>query len=372
MTSLLVCGVATHAEARETSIADQYPSMGRSMRALGMGSAVLTKKGRHVQDMYYNPATLSDLKANWEFSALGLDVSFSKALINTVKDVLSLSDDIKNASGDSAKIGAFETFFNKRVGEFQSVDIALPLFSMGRKNMGLAVQTDLRTTFSLRNRAFPNFELRSRNQAGVAAGYAQPLLYGDLVLGVMGKAIYALEIDKIITTGDILASNLGSIVGFDQFGRGLGFGANFGARYRIPIFINPVIAVTYNDIGHTRFIAMKKNGGPDKIRQSVNAAVGVHPKIGMFDLSVEAGATQITDKRDLLTRLRAGAELGFPRFGGTKLAIRGGTNQGYLAGGLSLDWRFGGLDLAYFGEEVGLVKRKGSNNKFAASFNTYF
>ncbi|MBI2343403.1 MAG: hypothetical protein HYV02_03565 [Deltaproteobacteria bacterium] len=358
--------------ARETNIGDQYPSVARSVRALGMGNAFLTMRGRRTTDMFYNPATLHDLKPSWRFSAFGNDVGFSQKLIPMVKDLFDLSDDLKNSATDDGDINVFKTFFNKHVGEFQSVDYALTLFSMGRKDWGVALLTDSRTTVSMRNRAFPNFELHTNSDGIVAIGRSIGLFYDDLVLGALVKGIYRFQLDKIVTIGDILGGELGSIIGFDQWKRAFGIGGDIGARYAIPILwsVNPVIAVTYQDVAHTRFFA--GDSGIDKTRNSLNAAIGIHPRLGDYELSVEAGASQLTDKRDIWTRLHAGAELRFPTFAATTLSVRGGTNQGYPTGGFSLEWPVATLDFAFYGEEKGVVKRVGANYKYAAAFNFYF
>lgn len=356
--------------AKETSIPDRYPSVGTSIRALGMGNAFLTMRGTRTTDMFYNAAMLHDLPRDWEFSVLGLDAGANIKLYGTVKDVLDLSDDLDATTTDSAKIGVFRTFFNEHVGEFNSVDTAFNIFSMGRHDWGFALLANSHTTVSFRNRTFPNFELRSRNDGVVAAGRSFGMLYDDLVLGLLVKGIYRMEIDKVVTTGSILGGSLGSQIGIDQWGRSIGVAADVGARYELPILgLNPVVAVTYQDIGGRQFF----KSSVDDTMQTVNAAIGIHPTFGSgWGLSVEAGASELNQKRDFMTRLHAGAELRFPRVAATQVSVRAGTNQGYLATGLSFDWPVATLDLAYYGEEEGLVKRVGSTYKFAGAFAFYF
>ncbi len=356
--------------ARETSIPDRYPSTARSIRALGMGNAFLTMRGTRTMDMFYNPAMLNDLPHEWEFSVFGNDAGLNTKLISTVKDVFDLADGLDAAADDAGRIGTFRTFFNDHVGEFNSVDYALNLFSMGRHDWGFAVLADSKTTVSFRNRAFPNFELRSRNDGVVAAGRSLGLLYNDLVLGLLVKGMYRLEIDKVVTTGGILGSSLNGLIGFDQWGKSFGVGVDVGARYELPILgIRPVIGVTYQDIGGKQFFKNTVDDTP----QSVNAAIGIHPSLGNgFELSVEAGATELNQRRDFLTRIHAGAELRFPRIAATQVSLRAGTNQGYVATGLSLDWPAATLDFAFYGEEQGFTTRVSPTYKLASAFAFYF
>ncbi len=365
---LMVCSGIV--QARETSVPDRYPSEARSIRALGMGNALMTMHGTHTDDMFYNPAMLNDLPHTWKFSAFGNDVGFNTKLIKTVKDVFTLSKDLKDATTDSGKIGVFTTFFNKHVGQFNSVDYALNLFSMGRHGWGFSVLANSETTISLRNQQFPNFELRSKNDGVVAVGKSFGLLYDDLVVGALAKGIYRLEVDKIVTTGDILGNSLGSLIGYKQWGKTFGVSGDLGARYEIPMWaIRPTVAVTYQDIGGKQFF----KSTVDNIRQSVNAAIGIHPDFGGgWGLSVEAGASALNQRRDFLTRIHAGAELRTPQFAATRLAVRAGTNEGYLTAGFSLEWPVASLDFAYYSEEIGMTKRTGSTKKFAGAFALYF
>ena len=63
-----------------------------------------------------------------------------------------------------------------------------------------------------------------------------------------------------------------------------------------------------------------------------------------MDLTQDIGADDDWGKR-----LHLGAEIAFPMI----LSLRAGLNQGYLTGGLGLDFKVLRFDLATYGEEVG-------------------
>ncbi|MBI4237917.1 MAG: hypothetical protein HY696_05810 [Deltaproteobacteria bacterium] len=364
----LVCGTTT--DAKETSIADVFPSLGRSVRSLGMGNVGLTLPGDDPMVMFYNPAALQDLPHSPQWMAPSLTASINKDLIATTKDVLNMLDDLDNSGTQTGDLGVFETFFNKRVGQFQQVEVNTPLFAFGMKGWGAALLLDSRTTFSLRNRAFPNFEMRTRNDGAVAVGKSIGLWGDDLAIGVMAKGIYRVERDKIITTNEVIANTVKDQLRWSSWGKGIGFGGDVGVRWRLPFLwdLKPVVAVTYQDIGNTRFRKTALTDTP----QSLNAAIGFQPKIGDVDVFIEASATQLNQKRDLMTRLHAGAEVRFPQWGIFQLSLRGGTNQGYASGGFTVDLKAVRIDGAFFGEEIGDRKRQGSSYKYAVAIGTHF
>lgn len=357
-----VCSLlASPAQARETSIPDAPVNFGSSVRAMGMGGSMLTMPARDTSDMFYNPANLHDLPADWRFTLMGLQAGISKNIVTVAKDVINLADDLDDSTTTSSDLTLFDTFFTRHVGKLNTVRVAVNPFSMGRKDWGVALVNEAVTTISLRNAAFPNFEVRAVGNAGAGFGHAQSFLGGDLVIGALVKGIYHVETDRVITTSDIIANTVTDQIKWNAWTKAFGIGGDVGMRYRLPLVaLNPVLAVVYQDIANTRFF----KSGVASIKQSVNAALGIHPTLGEFGLSVEAGASQINQKRDLMTKLHAGTELRFPKLGFVQLAVRGGMNQGYPTAGLSLDFRNFVLDAAYTNEESGSVSREGKNTMY--------
>lgn len=368
---LFLAGLTQPAFAKTTHIRDGYPNLGRGIRPLGMGNAFLTMEGTDENALFYNPAALQDFDKSWRYGFFSPAVTFNKRLYRTIRDVFDLATDIKNSATASGDIAAFQTFLNKHPGEHQNVELRLPIVSMLRKGWGGAVLIDGRTTVSFRNvQSIPNFEIRSRNDAAFVLGKSIGLFGDDLSVGLLVKGLYRANLDKIVLVSDVSGGlALGDIIGYKQWGRAIGAGADLGVRYRLPVFgLNPMVAVVYQDIAKTRFfesLPLSKLSVDDN-PQSLNAGVGIHPTIGDFGLSVEASMDGINQRRDLLTKLHAGAELRFPWMGPTRLSLRAGTNQGYPAGGFSLDFKKLRIDGAFFGEETGEFARRGKSYKFAS------
>lgn len=347
--------ISTTAMAR-THIVDSYPQLGRGVRPLGMGNAFLTMKGTDENVIFYNPAAINDYSQKFKFRFLSPSVGFNYGIIGTIEDTLNLNDDLGKTDDDSAKIGLFETFINKHSGEFHNVYINLPIATMMHKYITFSLLVDGRETFSFRNRAFPNFEVRSRNDGGLIVGSAYSFFMDDLQVGLAVKFLERIMIDKVVTTNDITGNkDLGNLFKWAQWKKGFGVGADVGVKYKLKnigpdffYFFDPIIAVTYQDIANTRF-----TGGAEKTPQSVNAGVGIHPTFGDYGTSLEIAFTEVNQRKDILNKFHAGAELRFPKVISTHFAIRAGCNQGYPSSGFTADWKYAKLEFAFFGEEMG-------------------
>lgn len=358
--------------ARETAIPDGYPTLVRSLRAQGMGNSMLTMPARDTNDMFYNPASLHSLPHGWRTTVMGIQGGISKNIITVGKDVINLANDLDDATispTTASDLDLFDTFFTKHVGKFNTVQTTISPFSMGRKDWGVSLVTDTTATIALRNAAFSNFELHARSDTVVGFGHAQSLLGGDLVIGALLKGIYRIANDRVITSADIIAGTLETDIKWSAWDKSAAVGGDIGVNYRLPIVgLNPVVAVVLQDVGNTRFF----KSGMDNIPQSLNAAIGFHPSLGEFGLSVEAGMSQLNRKIDLLPRLHAGAEVRLPKLGPLQVAVRAGANQGYPTAGASFDFKYFVLDAAYYSEETGMTKRSGKNTIYAAGFGFRF
>ena len=368
---LLISGASF---AAQTSIPDNYPSLGRGLRPLGMGNAFLTVKGTDDNALYYNPAAINDYEKTLNFRLLSPTADINMGVINVVKDVFSLSKDLKNATTDSAKTDVFNTFFDKHVGSFDSVNLLIPMFGVRNKYFAMSALVDSRTTVAIRNRAFPNFELKTRNDGGVVLGGAYGFLFDDLQVGAATKFLYRIGIQRTVTTNDILNGSLADSIGFNQWGKGFGVGLDLGAKYKIPAFdvdlldtLQPTVAVTYQDVGNTRF-----TGGASDTPQSISAGLGVHPDLGPVGLSVVADMREINQKESFMKKFHFGVEARLKEMLATSLAVRAGVNQGYPATGLTITWPFFGIDVAFYGEEMGTVTSQKADYHVATALNFAF
>lgn len=366
---------SSSALAERTHIANTYPTLGRGVRPLGMGNAFLTMQGTDENALFYNPAAIHDYSRDLTLTTGILppsSVELNYVTIQLVKDVFDFQDDLDKATTDSDKIDTFKDFVDSHIGKFYSMAFRLPIAGAYNRWFAASLISDDRIDISFRNRAFPNFEIRTTSLSGIALGSAYGLLDETLSVGLATKILYGIENEQIITTSDILTQAMDDFK-WKEWKRGMGVGFDLGAKYHIPDFgvniidvLQPTVAVVYQDIGNTRFIAMKKNGGPEKLPQTVSAGVGVHPTFGTIDTSLEVDFRELNVKEDLLLKLNVGAEARFPRMAGIKPSLRGGMQQSYPTVGCGLEiwkvtWNF-----AFFGKEVGQTTRQKAGYRLAS------
>ena len=353
-----------------TSIPNQFPGVGRSIRPLGMGNAYLTTKGDDETQFFYNPSSIND-QEKFKIGFFNPAFSLTTSTIGLIKDIKDLSDDLSGAT-DAQQTNTFDTFFDTHVGEYHGLNLWMPLLTVRHRWFVANVITDSRTTISFKNRAFPNFEVLSQNTAGVAGGTAYNFLDETLQVGVGVKILYRAVFSEILTTSDAIGDSFGDTFKFSNWRKGYGVGADLGAKYHVPDFgkkslefLKPVVGATYQDIGNTRF-----SGGAPSIPQSLSAGASINPEFGFCDISVLADFREINRKQDLLMKTHFGTEA---RFGKNwkwfKPSLRAGLNQGYPAVGAGLKLFFFRWNVAYFGEEVGTTTRQKGSYRLATSLN---
>ena len=371
---VLLLGVSSQAWGFEkTNIPDQFPSLGRSLRPLGMGNAYLTMKGTDSSNLYYNPAAINDYSQKLNFGVMSPSLDFSTATIGVIKDIKNLSHDLKG-KGNAAQTTTFDTFFTKHVGQFHSMNLFLPVASVQQRWFAANIILDSRTTISLRNQSFPNFEILSHNDGGVAAGTAYGFLDGSLQVGIVGKFLYRAVLSEIVTITDVTGGNFGDTFAFKNWKKGFGVGADLGAKYQIPDFdtdildlLKPTVAMTYQDVGNTHF-----SGGAPSTPQSISAGVGVHPDFGFIATSLDVDMREINVKEEMMKKLHVGAEGRFGKYWPVHPALRAGLNQGYPAVGAGLVTRFLSWNVAYYGEEMGNTTHQKGNYRLATSLDFNF
>ena len=339
-----------------------------------MGNAFIAMPGMDENAPFYNPAAINDYKKELNFRLISPVLDFSTSVISLTKDVIDMSKDINGLSDSdtSGKVERFRTFVNKHVGEFNAIDVRLPLIQVMHKWFALSVLADSRNTFSLRNRSFVNVEIQSRSDVGVVLGGAWSFFEDQMQVGLNVKPLYRGSIDRTITTDDIINNpNFSDIVSIK---RGLGVGFDLGLKGKIPTFemawldyIKPTVALTWQDIGNTRF-----QGGAPSTRQSISTGFALHHDFNGWEVHVANDFRQMNQDIGFLQMWNIGAEVFAPQLGFFRPSIRIGGNQGYITAGTSLDLRFFKLEFATYGEESGKFSSQKQLRRLAANLSFGF
>lgn len=367
--------------AEVTSIGNKFPSIGRSVRPLGMGNSFLTMKGTDLSPIFYNPAAIADYgnEITWVTGMPIPQIQLGYDAIQLTRDVFNFKDDINKATTDAQKTALLDNFVNSHSGKLYGLDIFLPVIGAYNRYFSAAVIVNGQLDISFRNTSTVNFEISSKNYSGLVLGTAIPLLDDSLKIGVAGKVLYGVENQQTITNNSIINNNMHEFE-WKNWKRGLGVGVDAGVKYEIYDFgqdwidtLKPTVAATWQNINQTRWIAMKKNGGPSNLPQDISAGFGIHPTLGPVESSFDVDIREINRSQDFLMRLHAGAEFRLPARYMLSPSIRVGCNQGYPAVGVGLNigqtfiW-----NVAFYGEEAGVSSRQKGVYRLANEFTWSF
>lgn len=176
---------------------------------------------------------------------------------------------------------------------------------------------------------------------------------GRIKLGLSGRATNRAEVDTSLPATST-ALQLKNLVK-----EGVGIGGDVGLILTAPWSWLPSLAAVYRDAGGTTF---DLNDGflydaaerPKYVRPSLDAGFSVSPilsnKIRMTMAGEVRDAMTLGDELDPMKRYHVGLEMNFADM----LFLRGGMNQRYWTGGLEFSMRFFQLQIASYGEEIGV------------------
>jgi len=158
---ILVAATSAQAAFRES------PQLYRGLRPLGMGNAFIGVSDDH-NAMFYNPAGLNDVE-RFRIEVLNPTVTVSYNVVNIVKSVLDVMDDLGDEAGGASAV--FEDVVGANLGKFTSFKVAMsPGLTM--KNFAVKVVGEASGYFSFRNKVFPNIEYEAKIDSGVIIGGA--------------------------------------------------------------------------------------------------------------------------------------------------------------------------------------------------------
>lgn len=334
------------------------PQLMQGMRPLGMGGAFVAVKGTDENVLFYNPAAINDYekKVHMQFLLPTVEISY-KAIDFFANDLLDLADDINGAADNTAKINVFNNFAAVHTGRYEEIGLRGPLAVFMHKYLTAALFYENRSVMALLNAASTTIDLESNTTGGIQFGSAYSFFDDKLQVGVAAKVLGRHLIDEQIAQRDIIANdNFGDAITLDDVGYGVGF--DLGVKGKIPWsakaweYLDPTFAITVQDIGHTRFFAGDDVG---RIPESLTAGAAFHPDFWKLKSILAFDMRDLDRRSDFLNKLHVGYELTWPEISKIlrSVALRGGVNQGYIGGGLGLDFKYFKLNATTYGREIG-------------------
>lgn len=331
--------------------------MMQGVRPLGMGNAFIAVEGSDENAIFYNPASINDLPKEVHMQFLLPTVEISYKMISFLTDVLDLADDVDAADTDAAKIDVFDQFAAANTGRYEEIGARGNLVTFMHHWLTASIFYENRSVFALTNPASSTVDIEALSQGGIIVGSAYAFFDDHLQVGAAAKFMGRHLIDETITQRDIIASaSFNDILQYDNFG--FGMGGDIGVKGRLPFegnktwdYLDPVFAITLQDIGHTRFFMGDDVGRQD---QSLSAGFALHPNFWKFKSLLAVDFRDLEYRTDVLTKFHAGYELTWPEISKVlrSASVRLGVSQGYLTGGFGLDFRYFKLNAATYGREI--------------------
>jgi hypothetical protein len=335
--------------------AKRLPTIYTGVRALGMGGA-FTAVANDENALFYNPAGISKIK------------TFELGLLNPVIEVSKGSLDLYSDAADSdlSDTGEITDLLRDYVGETQHLRFSLtPHMGLNFGGNAAALISGLGSATldaEIRNPVYPEVHTDVIVDYGLVGGIGVNILpIPGLRVGVAGKMITRSSLSEVYTAAD-LASDTFEDDFEDDMEDGAGISADIGVIYTIqnnPFFDFDIGLVAQNvpsmDMEDAEDIDTQYNLG-----FAIGKEILGFSFIGAFDWM--DFTNNIGDDDDLGKRLHAGLEVQLPIL----LAARVGVNQGYFTAGATVDFWVLKLDVATYGEEVGVGAGQKEDRRYVA------
>jgi hypothetical protein len=343
-------------------------------RAMGMGNA-FTAVADDNTAIFYNPAGLSQLEkgeSNW-FIKLDADPE--------IKDFY---DEIDTASKQTDSASALTNAIQKRYGDTFSLRLPSLGVLWARPNWGISfIPLDLSIDMGLNRAVGPGVNLTAIQDSTLAFSYNWKIKKwqnaGSFNVGVTTKLIYRVNVDEIVDIATIDQSD-GEIFDKNDAKEGMTLDADVGFLWKGPWqSFNPSASLVVRNIGDYGYFSNLKlvgdqTGAPQKLHRVIDLGYAMDlPSWWIWSSKVSF------DIRDMLHpnwNYIKGTHLGVEFMWQVASWFRGGwragLNQGYWTAGFTGEFGFFKLDLASYGEEIGVQGTRNENRRVMMTMSLDF
>lgn len=369
LVALLILSPLAEAQSLYSGIRNQF----QSTRAMGMGNA-FTAVSDDVNAIFYNPAGISQLKqgeSSWFLKADGDP---------TISDFLS---DINDATNSTDETQAITDAIQKNYGNHYSVRAPSLGFLWARPSWALAViPLDLSLDLGLNRTVGPSISLNAVQDTTIAFTYNWNIKkwqnLGTFNVGVTTKLIYRMNVDEVVDVASIALND--EVFNEEDAKEGMTLDADIGFLWKGPWqSFNPSAALVIRNVGDYGYFGNmnligKGTGTPERLNRVIDLGYAMDmPGFWVFSWKVAA------DMRNMLHpqwSVRKGLHLGTEFI--WKVASwfsggwRAGINQGYWTAGFTGEFAVFRLDLASYGEEVGVPDLNIENRRYMLTMSLDF
>lgn len=205
-----------------------------------------------------------------------------------------------------------------------------------------------------------------QDDLAVLLGFNLQMWGGRIKLGVTGKFISRIEVDKVLsTTGDMSIDTNAT--------EGAAVGADVGLSLTAPWAWLPTISAVARDVGGTDFgagagLRKKTANRPNRVEQDIDVGIAVFPihsnhTRSAFTIEYQklTEAARSTDKTKF-------AHLGYEYNYGDVLFLRAGMNGRYWTTGLEIASESTQFQIGYYGMEVGTDAKPEEQRRWVMKF----
>lgn len=334
---VILIGVASHAA--------EFYEYNQNVRSLGMGGVQIPFLN-NGDALFINPAALANIEG-LNFQLIDFDMGING---------LQMYETFQSVQGKEG-MDMFNGLYGKNIWFHTSGrSVAyFPYFAFGAFGEGSI-------NFRLQRPAFPEMRMGYLTDYGFTVGTAFPL-------GPLGS--FGLSLRQIQRQGTEQIIGVQTIAGTQNFdtladsfsNKGIGYGADLGFEFSLPIPASPVLGVVWRDIGGTAFTKTAGADAPVHIADSLNVGFGWGFDLPGLDGKAGIEYRHLNDYSEQVgKKLHMGVELGL-----AFLDLRAGFYQGYTSYGLGFDLWLIRFDLASYTVETGAYPGQTGDGRIQAS-----
>ncbi len=358
-TKLLLCLTAAVMACFSVSLAPaaEYQGFHRGTRTLGMGGA-FTAVADDQNAIYFNPAGLSQIK--------GFGLGILNPQVEVSDESIDLFSDFQDVDMDDS--AAVADMMRKYIGDNNHIKLATDTY-LGFKagNAGIMVDAiaQANVNMRIRNPVWPEAQIDAITDYGVMLGAGIPVPgVSGLSVGATLKAIVRNSLN-VVYTADVIADDDFEDTLDDDMVEGSSIGLDLGALYTtdaVP-FTQVNVAVVAQNIPEMKF------GDAADQKTQFNAGIALSQKaIGLRfteTLDIHDITDNLTGDESYEKKIHMGVEVALPVI----LSARVGLNQGYATAGATLDFKIFKVDVATYGEELGVIGGQTEDRRYVGQIS---
>ncbi len=342
-------------------------------RAMGMGHAFIAVANDNSA-IFYNPAGLSQLKegeSNWYIKG-DLD-----------PDISTFYKELGEAQDSADEVQAISDLIEKNYGNQYSFRAPSLGWLWARPSWGVAfIPMDLSIDMGLNRSVGPSVGLTAVQDSTLA--YSQNWKInkwqksGSFHIGVTAKMIYRMNVDEIVDVASLALND--EVFDESMAKEGLTLDADVGFLWKGPWqSFNPSAGIVIRNIADYGYLTNfnligDQTGDPEKLHRVIDLGYAMDlPDWWVWSSKVAFDIRNILHPNwNLQKGVHLGVEFMWEVTSWFRGGWRAGLNQGYWTAGFTGEFGVFRLDLASYGEEVGIEDLKIENRRFMTTMSLDF